>query len=264
VPRGAISVTPRMAIYRPGPPSMDEGWTEWLLDTHEFKYAPITSADVKAGNLNAKYDVILFASDNANTILSGFNAQRVPEKYAGGIGAEGVRALDAFVRAGGTVVAINQSANLMIDSLKLPVRNVVRGVSSRDYFASGSILEVTTDPTHPVMAGMPEKAKVFSDGSPVFTTLDGFQGSVLAKYQDTGSPLLSGYLLGEKYLNGYAAAVDAKLGEGHVVLIGFRPQWRGQPVGTFRVVFNSALYGASIAGTTKPNLLFWKAPVAGR
>jgi hypothetical protein len=49
-----------------------------------------------------------------------------------------------------------------------------------------------------------------------------------------------------------------------VVLIGFRPQWRGQPVGTFRVVFNSVLYAASIAGTTKPNALFWKAPVAGK
>jgi hypothetical protein len=27
--------------------------------------------------------------------------------------------------------------------------------------------------------------------------------------------------------------------------VGFRPQWRGQPFGTFRVVFNSALYGGS-------------------
>jgi hypothetical protein len=258
-PRNAVTVTPRVAIFRPGPPSMDEGWTEWLFDTHEFKFTPLVNAEVKAGNLNAKYDVIVFASDNANTIVSGLSAQRTPEKYAGGIGAEGVRALDAFVRAGGTIVAINQSANFMIDSLKLPVRNVARGLRNTDYFASGSILEIITDPTHPVMAGMPDKAKVFSDGSPVFTTLDGFQGAAIAKYQATGSPLQSGYLLGERFLNGYAAALDVKQGNGHVILIGFRPQWRGQPVGSFRVVFNAALYSQTVAGTVKPSS-FWTPP----
>ena len=257
-PKNAPAVTSRVAIFRPGSQSMDEGWTEWLFDTHEFKFTPLLNAEVKAGNLNAKYDVIVFASDNANAILNG--PQRVPEKYAGGIGAEGMKALDAFVKAGGTIVAINQSANFMIDSLKLPVKNVTRGLRNTDYFASGSILEIITDPSHPVMAGMPEKAKVFSDGSPVFTTLDGFQGSVLAKYQATGSPLMSGYLLGERFLNNYAAALDVKQGDGHVILIGFRPQWRGQPVGSFRVVFNAALYNKDVAATVKPNASFWTPP----
>jgi hypothetical protein len=258
-PKNAVSIMPRVAIFRPGPPSMDEGWTEWLFDTHEFKFTPLMNAEVKPGNLNAKYDVIVFASDNANAIVNGLNAQRTPEKYAGGIGADGVRALDAFVRAGGTIVAINQSSNFMIDSLKLPVRNVVRGLRNTDYFASGSILEIITDPSHPVMAGMPEKAKVFTDGSPVFTTLDGFQGAALAKYQASGSPLQSGYLLGERFLNGYAAALDVKQGNGHVILIGFRPQWRGQPVGSFRVVFNAALYNKDVAATVKPSS-FWAPP----
>jgi len=65
---------------------------------------------------------------------------------------------------------------------------------------------------------------------------------VLARYQESGSPLRSGYLIGETYLNGRAAALDARVGDGHVVLLGFRPQWRGQPFGTFRVLFNAALY----------------------
>jgi hypothetical protein len=258
-PKNAAAITPRVALYRPGSPSMDEGWTEWLLDTHEFKYTPLTSAEVKAGNLNAKYDVIIFASDAARTIVNGLSERQVPAKYAGGIGAEGVQALDAFVKAGGTMVAINQSSDFAIDSLHLPVKNVTRGLRSTEYFASGSILEITTDPSHPVMAGMPEKAMVFTDRSPVFTTLDGFQGAALAKYQATGSPLKSGYLLGEKYLNGYAAALDVKHGDGHVVLIGFRPQWRGQPVGSFRVVFNAALFGKDVAATVKPGT-FWTAP----
>jgi len=39
------------------------------------------------------------------------------------------------------------------------------------------------------MAGMPEKAAVFVDGSPVFEPLERFRGKILAKYQETGSPL---------------------------------------------------------------------------
>jgi ribosomal protein S18 acetylase RimI-like enzyme len=92
------------------------------------------------------------------------------------------------------------------------------------------------------MAGMPDEAAVFFDSSPVFETLEGFQGTVLARYQETGSPLRSGFLLGESHLAGRAAALDVGHGDGHVVLIGFRPQWRGQTFGTFRVLFNAALY----------------------
>ena len=98
------------------------------------------------------------------------------------------------------------------------------------------------DRGHPVMAGMPERAAVFGDGSPVFDTDADFKGTVIARYSDTGSPLLSGYVIGEKYLQGKAAALDVPLGDGRVVLLGFRPQWRGQPFGTFRVLFNAALY----------------------
>ena len=91
---------------------------------------------------------------------------------------------------------------------------------------------------------MPEEAAVFADSSPVFETEEGFKGAVLARYQDTRSPLLSGYLIGEKYLNGKAAALDVRLDAGHVILLGFRPEWRGQSFGTFKVLFNAALLAA--------------------
>jgi len=112
------------------------------------------------------------------------------------------------------------------------------------------------------MAGMPDRAKVFFDDGPVFTTLEGFQGAALAKYASQGSPLASGYLLGEKHLQGHAAALDVKHGRGHVVLIGFRPQWRGQPFGTFRVVFNGALFSGEVAARAGGTPGFWSAPVA--
>ena len=253
----------RVAVYKSLAPSMDEGWTEWLLDQFEFKYTIITNADVQAGDLASRFDVILFASDRARTLRDGFAKGRVPPMIEGGLGEAGIRALDDFVRTGGTMVAMNQSAIFAIEQLHLPVKNLVQGLAAKDFFASGSILEVITDPAQPLMAGMPERAKVFFDQSPAFSPTDGFEGTVLAKYAREGSPLLSDYLLGEKYLQGTAAAIDVKHGRGHVVLIGFRPQWRGQPMGTFRVVFNAALYGREVADRARGAPGFWGAVKKG-
>jgi hypothetical protein len=259
-PAGAKPVRSRIAIYKPWTASMDEGWTEWLLDQYGFQYSVITNADIRAGELNSRFDVILFASMPARGIAQGFAPGSVPPRYEGGLGDAGARSLDSFVRAGGTLVCLNQSAGYAIEALHLPVRNVVDTLRPKNYFASGSILEVSVDPGHPVMAGMPDRAKVFVENSPVFETLEGFEGMALAKYAKEGSPLLSGYLLGEKYLQGYAAALDVRHEKGHVVLIGFRPQWRGQPFGTFRVVFNAALFGGDLAKNATGTAGFWTSP----
>jgi len=61
-------------------------------------------------------------------------------------------------------------------------------------------------------------------------------------------------------MEGFAAALDVKHDRGHVVLLGFQPQWRGQPQGTFRTVFNSAFFGRAVADRTTPNTGFWTAP----
>src|SRR4029453_15457550 len=121
------------------------------------------------------------------------------------------------------------------------VRNVLAGVTRLQYYAGGSVMRVITDPSQPVMAGMPKESAIFVFGGPAFETSAGFDGVVLGSYPVEGSPLRSGYLLGEKYLQGKAAAIDARVGDGHVLLLGFRPRGRGQPFGSFRVLFNSLL-----------------------
>jgi hypothetical protein len=253
-------VRSRFGVYRPWVPSMDEGWTRWLLEQYGFPFRNLTNTDIRAGDLRSRYDVILMASDRPRTIIDGYSEGTVPPRYARGIGPVGVRALDRFVREGGTLVCLNTSAIFAIEQFHLPVENVVGQLGRDEFFASGSIFEVRVDPSHPVMTGMPERSKIFFDRSPVFATKDGFDGRVLAKYAEHGSPLLSGYLLGEEHLQGYAAAVDVKRGDGHIVLIGFRPQWRGQTFGTFRIVFNAALYGESVARTVPNSSEFWKRP----
>ncbi|MEZ5421176.1 MAG: hypothetical protein R2708_28085 [Vicinamibacterales bacterium] len=232
---------PRIGLYRPWMPSMDEGWTRWVLEQYGFDYVNLAPADLHgAVALADRVDVLLIA-DESRGLMDGFAPGVVPPRYTGGIGADGVRAIDAFVRGGGTLVCFNRSSQFAIDQLHLPVRNVVAGLKRQEFFTGGSIVEVQADIEQPVMAGMPARSAVFVDASPAFETLDGFAGEVLARYQPAGSPLLSGYLVGEQFVNGKAAALQVRHERGRVVLLGFRPQWRGQPFGTFRVIFNAVL-----------------------
>jgi hypothetical protein len=240
---------PRIAMFQP-PASMDEGWTRWVLERFEFPFTSLSADDIAAGKLNERFDVIL-VTDEPRGVLGGGGRGR-GNAGTGGTGgaptmppadAARVEAIDAFVRAGGTLVCLNRSTAFAIDQLKLPVRNALQGLGRQEFFGGGSLFNVQVDPTKPVMAGLTPVTPVFFNSSPAFETLVGFTGTVLARYADTGSPLASGYLLGEQHLQGKAAALDVQHGEGRVILFGFRPQWRGQTFGTFKVIFN-ALTGA--------------------
>ncbi len=257
---GGTVQRPRIGLYRPWSASMDEGWTRWLMEAYDFEVQSLRNADVRAGDLRSRYDVIVIADMGQGTIENGFAKGSVPPRYEGGLGGEGARELDAFVRAGGTLVTLNGSSHYAIERFHLPVRDVVDDLERGDYFVGGAIIELLTDPSHPVMSGMPERAKVFVGSSPVFTTEDGFEGRVLAKYADAGTPLLSGYFLGEEYVNGYAAALEVEHGDGRVILLGLRPQWRGQPFGTFKLLFNAALYSDAVADQAPDNAAFWSPP----
>jgi hypothetical protein len=233
---GAAIRKPRIGLFEP-PNSMDAGWTKWVLERFDFEFVSLNTPDI-TGTLKDRIDVLLIG-DEARGILPGGGFGRPPAPTADDEAR--IKALDAFVRAGGTLVAMSRGAVAAIDQLQLPVKNVLNGLTRQQFFAGGSVMRVTTDPTQPVMAGMPKDADVFVFGSPAFEPSVGFDGAVLASFPADASPLRSGYLLGEKYLQGKAAAVEVKHGEGRVVLLGFRPQWRGQPFGTFRVMFNALL-----------------------
>jgi len=195
--------------------------------------------------------VIVMASEWPGSIENGLEPGSAPPQYAGGLGELGIRNLNAFVEQGGTLITLNRSSNFAINALHLPVKNVVDKVDRAKFFTGGSIMQVETNPQHPVMAGMQDKANVFVYNSPIFITLDGFKGEVLAKYQENGSPLMSGFLVGEKYMNGNAAALDVKHGKGHVLLFGYQPQWRGQPMGTYRTFFSALLYANKLSDVVR-------------
>ncbi len=243
---GVAIAKPRIGVYDPWTGSMDAGWTRWVLEQYGFDFVTLRPESFRAP-LTATVDIVVLSEGavpqppGAGRGRGGAARPMRPE-YAAAIGDAEIAAFEQFVRSGGTVVCLGAASAFPIQQFKLPVRNVVSGLRPEEFFLRGSIVEVTADAGSRVMAGIPERAAVFVDSSPVFETLDGFTGRVLARYEDSGSPLLSGYLIGETHLHGKAAALDVHLGAGHIILLGFRPQWRGQSFGTFKVLFNALLH----------------------
>jgi len=234
----------RIGLYRSWVPSMDEGWTRWVLEQFGFSYVTLRDSDIRAGDLRARLDVIILPSDSPREIRDGHRPGSYPPEYTGGIGKEGVENLKAFVEAGGVLLALGESSDLVIEEFGLPVRNALRGLSPSEYFCPGSILRVTMNPEHPVAYGLPPETDVYVVGGLAFEVTAGDGASapeIVARYAE--DPLRSGYLLGREKIAGRAALLDVPYGRGRVVLVGFRPQHRGQSWGTFKVLFNALLLG---------------------
>ena len=231
--------TRRIAIFRNYAPSMDEGWTRWVFDQYRIPYTVVTAKDVRAGSLRARFDALVLPDQGARQIANGPTGP-YPDSLKGGLGEAGAEQLRAFVDAGGTVLAFNDASDYAIEALRLPVKNVLAGLKPTEFYAPGSIFRVELDRTNALAAGVTAPRQVtWFEGGPAFDVTDAARATVVARYPGDGDPLLSGWLLGAERLKGKAAMVDVRQGKGHVVLYGFRPQYRGQSMATFPLVWNA-------------------------
>ena len=253
----------RIGMYqRYGGGNMDEGWTRWVLEQWGFAYTSVMDKEIKAGGLEAKYDVILLPADSVAAMTGerpegaaaagrgrgGFGGPpaNVPPEYRGGFGREGSDALRAFVQKGGTLVTFGEAGTLPIERFGLPLRNIAADRRPTEFWCPGSTLNVNVDTTHPLAYGMPARAlAAFLAGSQAYEILPTERNEdieTVVTFADRNI-LESGWLLGESLIAKKAAMVSVKHGNGRVVLIGFRPQHRAQTQGTFKLVFN-ALVGS--------------------
>jgi len=238
---------PRIGLYQPWTASMDEGWTRWVLEQHEFPYTTLHNAEVKAGKLRDRFDAILFADQQANSIVSGNEATGMRPEYRGGIGEDGVAALQAFVAAGGTLVMLGSACDLAVERFPLPVKNLKRGLTRDQHFAPGTIMRIEVDTAHPLGAGVAARTYGFYNNSPFFALTEGFssqQVSVVARYPNADI-VASGWLRGEEHMAGRAAVVSIDLRPGRIVLFGLRPQHRAQTQATFPMLFDSFYLAAT-------------------
>ncbi len=251
---------PRIGLYQSWRSNMDEGWTRYVFDDLGVPYTTLHNKDfkpIKKGkkeenvDLKAKYDVIVFASESAEVIKSGSSGpssrrgpSTTPPEYEGGIGKEGVDALKSFVEKGGILVTLNGACSLAFSEFQPPASNSLEGVSRSQFFCPTSLLKIHVDNTTPIGYGMPkEAAAMFSRSLAIRTRTPSvdWDRKVVASYPEDDI-LLSGWLLGEDTIARRAAVVDLKHKKGHIILIGFRSQFRAQSHGTYKFLLNSLLY----------------------
>ena len=167
----------------------------------------------------------------------------------------GGESLKKFAENGGTILTIGSSTALGYH-LGLPVMNALveraadgttRDLPREKYYIPGSILEARIDNTNPLAYGMGEHAMVFYDESPAFRLRPDamLKGVKPVAWYDSQTPLRSGWAWGQQYLNEAVSIVDAPVGKGRVVLFGNEVNWRGQPHGTFKLLFNGIYYGSA-------------------
>ena len=255
--------------------SMPSGWTRWILEQYEFPFEVVYPQTLDAGNLNAKFDVLVFVDGaipardgQAAGGGGGFGAQppaeSIPQEFRPWLGrvtvAKTVPELKKFAENGGTIVTIGSSTTLAYH-FGLPIKNALvelangaeRPLPREKYYVPGSILDARVDTTAPLAYGMEERTFVMFDESPAFrlepeAALKGVKPII---WYDSPTPLRSGWAWGQQYLNQAVAVADAPVGKGRLVVFGPEVLWRAQPHATFKLFFN-AIYDAAATSGASP------------
>jgi hypothetical protein len=273
----ALKLKPiRIGLYDQYGGSMPSGWTRWLFEQYEFNFERVFPAALDAGDLKRKFDVLVFADGairrgNAQTGRGlggggrgGFgqpSPDSVPEEVRGWLGRisdeKTLPQLKKFVESGGSIVTIGSSTSVA-EVFGIPVKSQLmeKTADGRDvplarekFYIPGSLLKVQVNNSHPLGYGMPKEVDVFFDSSPVFRlepSAETKHTSAVAWYAGP-EPLDSGWAWGQQYLDGGTAVVDAAVGEGRVVLLGPEVNFRDQPHGTYKLLFNGLYYGSATA-----------------
>lgn len=253
---------PRIALADVYGGSMASGWNRWLLEQFEFPYTVVYPQRLDAGALRRDFDVLILPDSigieahNGKAIRRGPGqprAEDIPPKYRALLGAitaeKTAPQLDAFMKAGGTVLAVGDSTGLA-EMLGLPLSNPLtetvdgktRPLPNTRFYIPGSVVQARVDTANPLAFGAPDKVALFFDSSPVFKAADGAAVRVVASF-DSDNPLMSGWALGQKQLKGAGAIVQACVGKGSLVLMGPEVNQRAQSHQAFRFLFNGLYYG---------------------
>jgi hypothetical protein len=275
---------PRIGLYQSWVPSMDEGWTRFIFDQNHIPYTRLVDAEIRKGDLQQKFDVIILPDNSARAITSGSrgfgegeptaatranDAQaggrgrrttttagddatappQTPPEFTGGLGSVGISALNAFANNGGTIITFNHASEVYAKKGGV-IENALDTIDRSKFYVPGSILQVSVDTKNPIAYGSTPTVPIFYENGPLFHV--NADGTSIASF-DTDAPLLSGWVQGGNFLNGTSVIAQQNVGKGHLILFGFRPQYRAISEVTYKFLFNALLYSASQAASINNN-----------
>ncbi len=178
---------PRIAIMHTWLSTQDEGWWRLEFDRIKVPYDYISTQDASIDpNLNAKYDVIIFApvGRSPQQIIDGLPMYGNPlpwkttpltpnlgrltstDDMRPGLGLSGVKNLKDFVSRGGLLITASDTVDFAVET------GMTKGVSTqqaRNLRVTGSVLRSkTVDSASPILYGYPEgDLSVFCAGGPI-------------------------------------------------------------------------------------------------
>ena len=224
----------RIGIYqstRAG--NMDEGWTRYVFDTFNVPFKSLHEDGLIAGELRTRFDAIVLPSERTRE-----PAESDAQTENRGINDAGFKNLARFVEDGGTLICFDGSCGQLVKQWKLPVRNVLEGLRSSEFYCPGSVLRLEVETAHPVARTMLKDTDAYFANSSAFEASDKSRVRVIARYAKD-NVLRSGWLLGEDKIKDRIALAEVEMGKGRMILFGFRPQHRGQTWGTFPFIWNA-------------------------
>lgn len=223
---------PRIALWDRYGGSMESGWTRWILEQFDFKFDVIFAPGLDWGDLNSKYDCIIFPDGaipaagggarnpgaggggetgdqplpvamlqggQGNSLADDLTIPYMYRRRIGNISAKTIANLREFVENGGHVLCIGSSALNIARRFDLPIESALvddkgANLPNTKFYIPGSILKMKLN-KGPLTAGMGDYVDVMFDNSPAFTLPDSFPATALGTPPEKviGEPQIAGF-----------------------------------------------------------------------
>ncbi len=241
---------PRIGVYAPWRPSMDEGWLRWVLDNSAIPFLTIRNETLRAGKLNDILDVLILADIPENILDHGRTSLDSELPYTGGLEPEGLLTLEHFVRTGGKLIACGSAAEWLARQWRLPLKDVT---TTKDFLCTGSVLRARVHRDE-LTAGLPSELSLMFARSHAWDLLDqptpGPDGGEAAGPFRThlslpnGNLLLSGHIARPEVIEGKSLWVSGSWDQGTIHLFGVRPYYRAWTQVGFPLIFRAIFLDA--------------------
>lgn len=255
------STLPRTALFSTWGSSEKVGWVRYAFDQHEMPYDLIFKEQVRAGNLRAKYDVIILPTQGRSTkdIVFDVPMKGKPLPYTktdkyrfsgdygstedtrGGMALEGLVELRKFVEEGGTLITTGDASAVPVEFGIADDVTVAR--TTGNFYAPGPIVSAKVlKPASPVFYGYDETTMpVRWASNALYTVPTRLKDQVLMQFPGGKDGVMSGFMRGAEQVKDRPAIINVPDGQGRLLMFATNPIWRWQNWGEFRMLYNAVL-----------------------